>query len=177
MLFADALFNIFAGVFDVLNDVRQNVAVVLLFLYSIIPNLDAIIRVRMLLCESSMLLFVSICCYAKARCYYSCPYAVIPNLDANIRVSNYVSLNPGLQRARPLWSGASDKLIMPILPPEGKFMLLSMAEVTRNCLRTVNLEQLASPNLDSDSQESVFDRVETLYNTVESVQWDNIIML
>ena len=39
------VFNIFAGVFDVLNDVRQNVAVVL-FLYSIIPNLDAIIRVR-----------------------------------------------------------------------------------------------------------------------------------
>ena len=46
MLFSDAVFNIFAGVFDVLNDVRQNVAVVLLFLYSIIPNLDAIIRVR-----------------------------------------------------------------------------------------------------------------------------------
>ena len=86
MLFADALFNIFAGVFDVLNDVRQNIAVVLLFLYSIIPNLDAIIRVRMLLCESSMLLFVSMCCYAKARCYYSCPYAVIPNLDAIICV-------------------------------------------------------------------------------------------
>ena len=58
--------------FDVLNDVRQNVAVVLLFLYSIIPNLDAIIRVRMLLCETSMLLFVSVCCYAKPRCYYSC---------------------------------------------------------------------------------------------------------
>ena len=31
MLFADALFNIFAGVFDVLNDVRQNIAVVLLW--------------------------------------------------------------------------------------------------------------------------------------------------
>ena len=58
MLFSDAVFNIFAGVFDVLNDVRQNVAVVLLFLYSIIPNLDAIIRVCMLLCETSMLLFV-----------------------------------------------------------------------------------------------------------------------
>ena len=59
MLFSDAVFNIFAGVFDVLNDVRQNVAVVLLFLYSIIPNLDAIIRVRMLLRETgSMLLFV-----------------------------------------------------------------------------------------------------------------------
>ena len=100
MLFADALFNIFAGVFDVLNDVRQNIAVVLLFLYSIIPNLDAIIRVRMLLCESSMLLFVSICCYAKApcyyscplccyskpRCYYLCPYAVMRKLDAIIRV-------------------------------------------------------------------------------------------
>ena len=38
-------------------------------------------------------------------------------------------------------------------------------------------EQLPSPNLDSDSQESVFDRVETLYNTVVSILWDNIIML
>ena len=92
-------------------------------------KLDAIIRVRMLLCESSMLLFVFVCCYAKARCYYSCPYAVMQNLDAIIRVSNYVRLNPGLQRARPLWSGASDKLIMPILPAERKFMLLS--EVAR----------------------------------------------
>ena len=131
MLFADALFNIFAGVFDVFNDVPQNIAVVLLFLYSIIPNLDAIIRVRMLLFQTSMLLLVSICCYAKARCYYSCLYAVMPNLDAIIRVSNCVRLNPGLQRARPLWSGASDKLIMPILPAERKFMLLSMAEVAR----------------------------------------------
>ena len=86
MLFADAVFNIFAGVFDVLNDVRQNVAVVLLFLYSIFPNLDAIIRVRMLLCESSMLLFMSVCCYAKARCYYSCSYAVMRKLDVIIRV-------------------------------------------------------------------------------------------
>ena len=83
MLFSDAVFNIFAGVFDVLNDVRQNVAVVLLFLYSVysnIPNIDAIIRVCLLLCESSMLLFVFVCCYAKARCYYSCPYAVMRNL-------------------------------------------------------------------------------------------------
>ena len=72
MLFADAVFNIFAGVFDVLNDVRQNVAVVLLFLYSIIRNLDAIIRVCMVLFETSMLLFVSVWCYAKPRCYYSC---------------------------------------------------------------------------------------------------------
>ena len=74
---------------------------------------------------------MSMCCYAKARCYYSCLYAVMPNLDAIIRVSNYVRLNPGLKRARPLWSGASDKLIMPILPAERKFMLLSMAEVAR----------------------------------------------
>ena len=86
MLFSDAVFNIFAGVFDVLNDVRQNIAVVLLFLYSIIPNLDAIIRVCMLLCETSMLLFVSVCCYAKPRCYYSFPYAVMRYLDAIIRV-------------------------------------------------------------------------------------------
>ena len=99
--------------------------------YAVMRKLDAIIRVRMLLFQTSMLLFVSICCYAKARCYYSCPYAVIPNLDAIIRVSNYGRLNPGLQRAWPLWSGASDKLIMPILPAERKFMLLSMAEVAR----------------------------------------------
>ena len=65
MLFSDVVVNIFAGVFDVLNDVRQNVAVVLLFRYSIIPNIDAIIRVFMLLCETSMLLLVSVCCYAK----------------------------------------------------------------------------------------------------------------
>ena len=37
-----------------------------------------------------------------------------------------------------------------------------------------HLEQLASPNLDSDSKELVFDRIETLYNTVVSVRWDNI---
>ena len=37
-----------------------------------------------------------------------------------------------------------------------------------------HLEQLASPNLDSDSKELVFDRVETLYNTVVSVRRDNI---
>ena len=62
MLFSDVLFNILSGVFDV----RQNVAVLLLFLYSIISNVDAIIRVCMLLWETSMLLFVSIYCYAKA---------------------------------------------------------------------------------------------------------------
>ena len=137
MLFPDAVFNIFAGVFDVPNDVRQNVAVVLLFLYSIIPNLNAIIRVRMLLCKSSMLLFVSVYCYVNPRCYYLCPYAVMPNLDAIIRVSNYVRLNPGLQRVRTLWSGASDKLIMPILPAERKFMLLSMAEAARKLSSTI----------------------------------------
>ena len=89
MLFSDSVFNIVAGVFDVFNDVRQNVAVVLLFLYSIIPNLDAIIRVCMLLCETSMLLFVSVCCCAKPRCYYSCPYAVMRNLDNMFSVLAY----------------------------------------------------------------------------------------
>ena len=50
---------------------------------------------------------------------------------------------------------------------------------SRRCEEIVfqHLEQLTSPNLDSDSQESVFDRVETLYNTVVSVRWDNIITL
>ena len=65
MLFSDAVFNIFAGVFDVLNDNRQNVAVVI---------------------PTSMLLFVSVCCYAKPGCYYSYPYAVMRNLNPIIRV-------------------------------------------------------------------------------------------
>ena len=36
--------------------------------------------------QTSMLLFVFVCCYGKPRCYYSCPYAVMRNLDAIIRV-------------------------------------------------------------------------------------------
>ena len=50
---------------------------------------------------------------------------------------------------------------------------------SRGCEEIVieHLEKLAPPNLDSDNQELVFDRVETLYNTVVSVRWDNIIML
>ena len=51
-------------------------------------------------------------------------YAVF---DSIIRVSNYVLLNPGLQRARPLRSGASDKLIMLVFSAERKFMLLSQS--------------------------------------------------
>ena len=58
MLFADAAFDVFTGVFDVLNDVRQNVAVVLLFLYSIIRYEIMFVSFRMVLCETSMLLFV-----------------------------------------------------------------------------------------------------------------------
>ena len=99
MLFSDAVFNIFAGVFDVLNDVRQQSLLFCYFCirlfqprcyyscpYAVMRNLNAIIRVRMLLCETSMLLFVSVCCYAKPRCYYSCLYAVMRNLDFIIRV-------------------------------------------------------------------------------------------
>ena len=73
--------------------------------YAVMRNLDAIIRVHMVLCVTLMLLFVSVWCYAKPGCYYSCSYGVIRNLDAIIRVSNYVPLNPGLQRDRLLWSG------------------------------------------------------------------------
>ena len=113
MLFADAVFDIFAGVFMFSMMfaktsllfccfcIRFFQTSMLLFVsvccyakarcyyscpYAIMRKLDAIIRVRMLLCESSMLLFVSVCYYAKARCYYSCPYAVMRKLDAIIRV-------------------------------------------------------------------------------------------
>ena len=40
----------------------------------------------MVLCKTLMLLFVSVWCYAKPRCYYSCPNGVMQNLDAIIRV-------------------------------------------------------------------------------------------
>ena len=51
-----------------------------------------------------------------------------------------------------------------------------MAEAVRNRFRAwINeiLRQRASANLDSDSQESVFFRVETLYNTI--VRFDTIV--
>ena len=73
-----------------------------------------------------------------------------------------------------------DNLVMHVLPAKRKLMRLSLAEVVRNRLRArINaiLQQLAWPNLDSDNQDSVFYRVETLYNTVVSVRWDNIITL
>ena len=95
------------------------------------------------------------------------------NLDAIFCVSNYVRLNPGLQRARPLWSGASDKLIMPILPASKKnYPTLNGRGYEEIVFE--HLEQLAPPNLDSDSKELAFDCVETLYNTAVSVRWDNI---
>ena len=59
---------------------------------------------------------MSVWCYAKPG-------------RAISRVSNYVRRNPGLQRGRPLWAG--DKLTIPFLPEERKFILLSMTEVAR----------------------------------------------
>ena len=114
--------------------------------YAVMRKLDAIIRVHMMLCESSMLLFVSVCCYSNPRCYYICVHMLLceSSMLLFVSVCCYAkprcyyscfelcsSSDPGLQRARPLWSSASDKLIMPILPAERKFMLLSMAEVAR----------------------------------------------
>ena len=49
-------------------------------------------------------------------------------------------------------SGASDKLIMPFLPAEKKRLCYSSLN-SKGCKEIVfeHLEQLASPNLDSDS--------------------------
>ena len=93
MLFADAVFNIFAGVFVFAKTsllfccfcIRLFQTSMLLFV-SVCCYAKARCYYSCLLCESSMLLFVSVCCYAKPRCYYSCPYAVMQNLDAIIRV-------------------------------------------------------------------------------------------
>ena len=94
MLQANAVFNIFAGVFDVrncvfrvLNYVRQNIAVVF----------DA-------------LAFDSLCFDYVLANTLSCSTFCYANCDSIIRVSNSVIANPGLIGARPLRSGASNKL-------------------------------------------------------------------
>ena len=94
-----------------------------LCLFAVMRKLDAIIRVRMLLCESLMLLFMSVCCYAK--------FVSVTGMLLFVFQIMFFLINPGFQRVRPLWSGTSDKLIMPILPTERKLMLHSMAEVAR----------------------------------------------
>ena len=86
----------------------------------------------------------SVWCYAKPRCYYSFPYCVMRNLDAIIRVC----------------------------------MVLCKTSIVRK-LSSEHLEQPTSPNLDSlipITRNQFFYCVETLYNTVLSVRWDNIII-
>ena len=70
MLFADAVSNIFAGVF------------MFSMMFAKTSLLFCCFCIRFF--QTSMLLFVSVCCYAKVRCYYSCPYAVMRKLDAII---------------------------------------------------------------------------------------------
>ena len=77
-------------------------------------------------------------------------YGVMRNFDAIIRVSKYVRLNPGLQRARPLWCGGASKEEICIFFPRKENLCYSQWQ---------RLEQLDSPNLDSDGQKSVFYRV------------------
>ena len=64
-------------VFNVFSMMFAKMSLLFCCPYGVMRNLDAIIRVRMMLCETSMLLFVSVWCYAKPRCYYSCPYGVM----------------------------------------------------------------------------------------------------
>ncbi len=132
-------------------------------------NLDAIIRVRMLLCETSMLLFVSVCCYAKPRCYYSCPYAVMRNLDAIIRVRMLLCETSML-----LFVFRIMFVLIRVFRELDRYGLARMINYanssrSKKIYATLNgrgcdeilfehLGQLASPNLDSDSQELVFDR-------------------
>ena len=56
-------------------------------------------------------------------------------LDAIIRDWNNVLLNPGLQRAPPLWSVASDKLIMHILPTKENLCYFQWQRLWENRLR------------------------------------------
>ena len=101
-------------IFNVFSMMFAKTSLLFCWFRMVLCETSMLLFVSVLCYETSMLLFVSVWCYAKPRCYYSCPYGVMRNLDAIIRVSNYVRLNPGLQRARPLWSGASDRLILPV---------------------------------------------------------------
>ena len=115
-------------------------------------NLDAIIRVRMLLCETSMLLFVSVCCYAKPRCYYSCLYAVMRNLDAII-----------------LWSGFYINIKLPT------FFFLC----TKLCANNVNFVQRRTTTLyekrqlckDNDNLIRVFEVSDEMRWKVDTRRW------
>ena len=85
MLFANAVLNVFTGVFDVrncvfrvLDYVRQNIAVVFA------RSFDYSLRI--------MFFAYTWCC--SILCYADC--------DSIIRVSNYVLPDPGLQGDRPL---------------------------------------------------------------------------
>ena len=64
------------------------------------------------------------------------PYGVKRNFDAIIHVSSYVRLNPGLQRARPLRSGATNKLIMYIVAAERSLRYSQWQRLWGNCLGT-----------------------------------------
>ena len=68
------------------------------------------------------------------------------------------------QRASPLWSGAV-KINYTYSSRTSRGKNIYFTFNGRGCEKIVfeHLKQLASPNLDSDSQESVFYRVETLY--------------
>ena len=63
MLFVDAVFHVFNGVFDVTNYFNM-------FSMMFAKTSLLFCWFRMVLCETSMLLFVSVLCYAKPRCYY-----------------------------------------------------------------------------------------------------------
>jgi len=90
MLFGNVVFNVFTGVLDATNcaqpaldHVRQNVAVV--FVALVFDYLSRIMFSALTILFCIYILHCSVWCYA--------------NCDSIIRVSNYVLLNPGLQRA------------------------------------------------------------------------------
>lgn len=71
-------------------------------------------------------------------------------------------IQPSLHRARPLWYGASGKLITHILPAEMKLMLLSMAEVMRKS-SSLSLVNKISQQLASALSYSFFSNVTPVY--------------
>ena len=139
-----------------------------------------------------LLLIVFVCCYAKAQWYHSCSYAVTQKFDAIIRVRMLICETSMLLLVLQIMF-----VLIRVFRELGRRYGLVRVKINyayssrwkkiyatlsgRGCKEIVfeHLEQLASLNLDSHSQESFFGRFETLYNTFVSVRdrWDNIIML
>ena len=131
--------------------------------------LRIVFNVFLMMFAKTSLLFCCLCIRLSQFqiCLCLLAYGVMRNFDAIIRVSKYVRLNPGLQRARPLWCGASKDEICIFFPRKEIYAILNGR----------GQNNLTRPTWILMARNQFFIVLETLYNTVVSVRLGNIITL